>query len=275
MALLLCVAALAGCTQQASQERNEPPGPVIEGWVTNVALVPIAGAAVLVAGSELNTTTTQEGHFRLSVSRGTSVVVTVTARGYLPASQAIGDGAGAHHVLNFTLQKIPAAAPYDLVEKQEGFLQCAVTAVVLEDQGNPHSHQNVNCSMAVNDTRNIWRNSLATNASGLVFELEWEPNSELAQGLVMKITVDGSDDILGFIEGRSILKIHVSKDKLQEHLAAGRTNYTVTITPGAGTGEHEHGAIGVFVEQAFTIYATSFFNGPVDPTYTIADRKPK
>lgn len=272
--LTILVVALAGCTQGTGPKEIIPAGPTIEGWVTTPAQVPIEGATVAVAGQNLSTVTDREGHYSLVAPPGMSLVITATAQGYLPASRATGESSGARHTLNFTLQNVPTSAPYSIVEKQEGFIQCAITAVVLEDQGSPHSHQGANCSTAVNDTRNIWHNAIPNNASGLVMELQWKPNSELAQGLVMKIVVDGSDDILGFVEGRSIVRVHVSQDKLQENLNAGHSRYTVTITPGAGTGEHEHGAIGVFIEQPFTIYATTFFNGPVDPAYSIANRDP-
>ncbi len=261
---------LAGCSQAAPFQATAS-GPLVEGWVLDLALTPIAGASVTVAGTAIGVRTDAAGHFILEAPSGTDLVVTVAADGFGSTSQAISALSGTRHVLNFTLERIPAAAPYHVVERFSGFLQCAVTAVVMEDQSSPHEHQGVRCSSLVNDTRNVWHGDIPAETTGLIIETQWTPNSELAQGLVMKIVVDGSGDVIGFVEGRSILRIQLSQTNLQRNLQAGFTHYTVTIDAGAGTGEHEHGAIGVFLEQPFTLFATSFFNGPVDPAYSVAE----
>lgn len=270
--LAILALAFSGCFQAEPSASDEPVGPAVEGWVVDLAYKPIVGANVSLTGTGLWATTDDEGHFGLEAPPATQLLVTVTAPGFMAASQSVGAASGSRHILNFTLERVPAAAPYTLVESFNGFLQCGVTLVVMENQSTPHEHQGARCSTLINDTRNTWHTAIPNNATGMIIETEWTPNSEFAQGLVMKIVVDGSGDVLGFIEGRSILRVQLSQAKLLQNIQAGFTDYTVTIEAGAGTGEHEHGAVGVFYEQAFTIYATTFYNGPADPSYSIADR---
>ena len=234
----------------------------------DAALKPIVGASITGAGAQTMTDTA--GHFSFVAVSGQDIVLVATAPGYSASSKALPAFSGASHLVNFTLERLPNEAPYRETQSFTGLLQCAVTAVVMEDQSRPHEHRGVRCSATVNDTRNVWHTSVDPKATGLVIEAAWTPNNAASQGLVMKATVDGSGELLGFLEGPSMLRLQVSQARLLQSIEAGFLDYTVVIDAGAGTGEHEHGAVGVFVEQRFELYATTFYNGPADPSFSVA-----
>lgn len=268
-ALAIVAAVLAGCSQNGPTATPAPIGIEVAGWVMDAALKPIAGASITAADGQA--ITDAAGHFSLLAPSGQNLVLVAAAPGYAASSKAIPAFSGATHIINFTLERLPDMAPYHEIQAFTGFLQCAVTAVVMEDQSRPHEHRGVRCSATVNDTRNVWHTSIDPLATGLIIEAKWMPNNAASQGLVMKATVDGSGEVLGFLEGPSMLHLQVSQARLRQSIEAGFLDYTVVVDAGAGTGEHEHGAVGVFVEQPFELYATTFYNGPVDPAYSVAD----
>jgi hypothetical protein len=87
----------------------------------------------------------------------------------------------------------------------------------------------------------------------------------------MKAEALGTGDIIGFVEGTSIMRVQVAAFSLAKLIESGNSVIHILIMPGAGTGSHEHGAVGVFVQQEFTIYATTFYNQPADSTYSIGN----
>lgn len=268
--LLALVLALAGCAQSpAPAAELVVAGPVVEGWIVDERLVPVAGVAVSLAGLGLATATDAAGHYRLDAPRGADLLVVTNAEGFRPQTRSVGAQSGERHLVNFTLERIPDAEPFHVVTTHTGTVRCGVVAIVAEDQSRPHEHQGVRCSQLLNDTSNVWTYTLPTNSTGVVVEVAWTPQSELAQALVLKVVVEGTGDVLAFIEGTSVLRIQLSSVNLAQAAAAGHTALRVSLEPGAGTGNHEHGAAGAFFEQVFDVYATAFFNGPVDPSYSI------
>lgn len=269
--LALClVLAMAGCTTPAPDaEVTAPAGPIVEGWVVDERLVPIAQAQVRVAGLGLNTSTDANGHYSLSPPGQVDLVVILEADGFVAQSRSIGARSGERHVLNFTLERIPDARPYHTVTTHAGVLRCGAVAVLAEDPSRPHEHQGLRCSQTLEDTRNAWLYDAPSNTTGIILEVAWVPQSELAQALVLKVVAEGTGDLLAFIEGTSVLRVQLSAVNLAQLLTLGQPTLRITLEPGAGTGNHEHGAAGAFVEQAFDVYATAFFNGPVDASYSI------
>lgn len=259
--------ALAGCAQAGESAPAALPEAtrVLEGWVRDAALVPIAGATITAATGNASTTDA-EGHFLLRVARDGSLFVRVAAAGFQPASKALSDGPT---LLNFTLERVLDAAPYQLVTTFRGYLPCGVAVAAGGNPGQSHEHKAVRCSDAVGNERNIWTLN-APSPSGIVLETFWESTTELSQALLVKLIVVETGEILGFREGPSPLRIQPSQAALAAALAAGHTVAALAET-GAGTGNHDHGAVGATVEQEFQFYLTSFFNGPADPAYSIAD----
>lgn len=269
---LLLLPLLAGCSAPPAKPDAPQAGPQVQGWVVDETLRPIADASVVLVGVGVEARTDTDGHYQFEAPSGVDLLVTVTAPGFLPASQATGAFAGAVHVMNFTLERVPVERPYQVVESFNGFLRCGVVAVVLEDPSKPHEHQGVRCSTVLEDTRNQWQARIPDNVTGIVLEVDWEPGNPTATALVLKAVIDATGEVLAFLEGPPILKVQFSQDKVAQTVRAGFVDYTVQVEAGAGTGGHEHGALGVFHEQAFTLYATSFYNGPADPAYTVADQ---
>ena len=117
---------------------------------------------------------------------------------------------------------------------------------------------------------NVWNYTIPANSTGLVLEGFWEAQTPLSEALVVKAEVVGTGQVLAFLESMSPLRVQMSSANLAQAAEDGRTYMTVTVTPGAGSGSHEHGAFGAFVEQQFQLVMTAFFNGPVDPAYSVA-----
>lgn len=266
---LLLPSALAGCS-----EGQAPPavdaGPLVEGYVLDEARAPVPDASVVVRGLTVNGTTGADGHFAFQAPTGVELLVTAQAPGFIASSQIVPAFSGSRHVLNFTLERMPFGEPYTLVSDFKGSVSCGLTAVVGEDPSSPHEHKGVRCSEVVPSETNVWNYTIPLNTTGLVFEAFWDPQTDLSAALVFKATIPETGEILGFKESANPARIQLSAVSLAQNLAAGHTVLKVVVTPGAGTGEHEHGAVGVFVEQEFQLVMTAFFNGPVDPTYSIA-----
>ena len=119
------------------------------------------------------------------------------------------------------------------------------------------------------DGNNVWNYTIPDNTTGLVLEAFWEPQSELSKALVVKASIPQTGEVLAFVESMSPLRIQMSKVALAQNLAAGHSPSSIVVTPGAGTGNHDHGAAGAFFQQPFQLVMTAFFNGPVDPSYSV------
>jgi hypothetical protein len=267
---ILCVA-LAGCSSGGEPAPETPDGVVVEGWIIDERVVPVVGATARLAGHGLSTTTDDSGHYVLEAPSGAELVIVVEAAGYATESGAIAALSGPRHVLNFSLERLPFAAPRDEVQSFDGLIRCGVVATAQEDPARPHQHEGVRCSQLSNDTGNRWSYFLPAETTGVVVEVVWEPQSEVSRALVLKATMVETGEVLAFLEGTSILRIQLSSVKIAQEMAAGNDEVLFVLEPGAGSGDHEHGAVGAFVQQQFTIYATAFFNGPVPPSYSIAD----
>lgn len=268
--VLALVLAVAGCAQPPAAPDDAPvAGPIVEGWIVDERFVPVGNVSVSLAGFGVQTASDPSGYYRLDAPRGADLLVVTQADGFRPQTRSVGAQSGERHLVNFTLERIPDAEPFHVVTTHTGTVRCGVVAIVAEDQSRPHEHQGVRCSQLLNDTSNQWTYTLPSNTTGVVMEVAWTPQSEVAQALVLKVIVAGTGDVLAFIEGTSILRIQLSSVNLAQAAAAGHTELRVTLEPGAGTGNHEHGAAGAFFEQPFDVYATAFFNGPVDASYSI------
>jgi hypothetical protein len=244
----------------------------VEGWVVDERIVPVEGAVARLAGVGVETRTDAEGHYVMEAPPGVDLIVVIEADGYKPSSGAVTAQSGARTLLNFSLERLPVAAPYDEVSSFNGLLACGVVVTTQEDPSRPHEHQGVRCSETLNDTSNRWSYTMAGNLTGIVVEVDWDAQSDLAQALVLKVTVEATGEQIAFIEGTSMIHVQLSSVKLAQELAAGHDVLRMVVEPGAGTGNHEHGAAGAFAQQPFDIYATAFFNGPVPPSYSIGDR---
>jgi hypothetical protein len=274
IALLAVAMALAGCAH-APAPPPAPTLPVVEGWVLDEALRPVAGATTTLAGYPTTQRTDETGHYRLEVPSGTDATVTVEAPGFTAKSAFVGAGFGARATLNFTLARLPEAKPYTLLQDHRGQLACAVSAVVgQDDPGKPHQHKGARCAEVVPsevDDGNRWLYEVPAGTTGVVLEVYWTPNSDLSQALVLRADIADTGETIGFAEGTSPIHVQLSQLRVEQMHGQGHPGLNLTILPGAGTGSHEHGAVGIFVEQPFRMFATAFFNQAVDPTYSVGN----
>lgn len=267
--LVAALLLLAGCSSEPQDAPAQASGPLVEGWVVDSRLAPVAGARVAAIGLGANASTDGDGHYAFGVPAGVEVLVVAEADGFVAQSRAVSAGSGDHLVVNFTLDRVPAAAPYRTVEAFDGILRCGLVLVVGEDPARPHEHQGVRCSNLLEDDANAWLYGVPANASGLVIEAVWEPQSAVSQSMLLNVSVQATGEVLGFQEGISPLRAQPSRFKLDLERQAGNHVLSVRLEAGAGTGNHEHGAAGAVVEQEFRLFATAFYNGPVDPSYSV------
>jgi hypothetical protein len=264
----ILVALLAGCTDGAPGPAQSSL-PLLEGWILDVRLAPVVGARVTAVGVDGGSVTDEGGHYAFDVPAGIQVLVVAEMQGFVAQSRAVSAGSGDHLIVNFTLDRVPAEEPYRTVESFEGILHCGVVVVALEDPSRPHQHTGVRCSMVTDDDQNVWSYTVPPTTTGLVIECVWEPQSDLAQSLLLNVSVQATGEVLGFQEGISPLRAQTSRVKLDLERRAGHDVLDITIESGAGTGNHEHGAVGATAEQTFRLFVTAFYNGPVDPGYSV------
>lgn len=259
---------LAGCSQDGPPSRA-PPAPQVQGIVVDTTLRPLPGIEVVETGSGARTSTDENGFYVLAVPRLSEVVLVWQGEGFVAQSRGFGGVAGVAWA-NVTLERVPITDPFVVVRSFEGFLRCAAVGTFVEDPSRPHEHEGVRCHALLNDTANTWVLDVGAQAEGLVIEVAWEAQSPLASALVVRVVApDG--DVFGFQEGQSMLHLQVSAVKLAQALEAGPLALTIALEAGAGTGNHEHGAVGVFVNQRFTVFASEFHNGPAPIGYSVAN----
>ena len=249
----------------------EPVGPVVEGWVLDERIQPVPDAEIRLIGHNVTARPDASGHYVLRAPSGVDLVLTVEAPGFVTQARALAGNSGAHHWVNVTLVRVPLDAPFHQVESFQGILRCGAVVTTQEDPSRPHEHQGVRCSQLLNDTANQWTYEVPAGTTGVVLEAFWDAQSEVAQAMVLKAVAPRSGEVFAFTEGTSPIRAHLSSFKLQQEQAAGSSQLQVVLEPGAGTGNHEHGAAGAFLQQTFTVFATAFFNGPVPPAYTVAE----
>lgn len=267
--LLALSAALAGCGQ-APEATRPTAGPQVEGWIVDERLAPVAGARATAIGLGANGTSDADGHFAFAVPPGADVVVLAEADGFIGQTRAVSANSGDILVVNFTLERVPVAEPYRTVESFDGILRCGVVAVAGEDPGQPHEHEGVRCSALLGDDANIWPYEVPANATGLVIEALWEAQSDLSRSMYLNVSVEATGEVLGWQEGESPLRAQPGRSNLDLQRQLGHRVLAIRMESGAGTGNHEHGAVGVVFEQAFRLFVTAFYNGPVDPGYAFA-----
>lgn len=271
---LLAVAALtlAGCSDGGRRKVADVAGEsVVEGWVWDSALKPVPGVTIVAVGLQANATTDGDGHYRLSAPLGQELVLVLEAEGFLAQSRGLGASPGAHTWLNVTLERVPFAAPYHQTVRHSVLIECAVTAVVAEDPNKPHEHQSAKCSDATASAQATWNYTMPANVTAMVLEAFWEESTPLATAIVLRAVQPDTGDVLAFLEGMDPLRAQLSQVNVARALGLGFDRLTIEVRPGAGTGAHDHGAFGAFVNQQVDLYMTEFYNGPADPAFTVAD----
>lgn len=253
-ALLLALALLAaGCTKEepAVQQAAIAPG-TLSGTVTDAALLPLAGAQVVVDGANLSATTDAAGSFSFELLPGEYVVLASHADfrdGALRASVMSAQTS----TLAFQLTPIPRVVPYHEVQEAQGYIACAALVGQGEqrsttDCGNndPNDHPGVAFTMGTTD-----------GLEAVVLELAWDARTDAAKSLRMDVTGRAGEETiaLGSAEGTSPFSMQIPG-----RLLSGDT-LTVTVSPGSGLTDEEAGLdAALVVQQPFGAYATLFYH---------------
>lgn len=259
--LLLANLALAGCTQEAApvQERSIAPG-YLTGTVTDVALLPIAGAVVSIDGMNATATTDPTGAFEFEVLPGEYVVLAKRAEyrdGALRASVISSQTSD----LAFQLQAIPTIVPTLEVQEAEGYLACGA---FLDRSGERAS---LPCGGEDPNDRPTVEFSLGSREGleGIVVELVWEARTDAAKALRVEFSARNASEViaLGAAEGISPLRV-----TLAGRLISGDALLATVSPTGAFTDEEAGSDIGFAFQQPFTTYASLFRHQPPPGGYS-------
>lgn len=258
---LVIALVVSGCTkaEPAATDSAIPPG-TISGTVSDIALLPLAGATVTVDGANVTATTDATGAFSFTLLPGEYVVLASHPEfrnGALRASVLSGQTS----TLAFTLDGIPKLVPYLDVQEGQGYVAC--TALVVQGQerrmspcgqNDPNDHPTVNFDLQ--GTQGL---------EGIVIELVWEPRTSAAGTLHADVFGrDGEDLIsLGASEGVSPLRI-----KIPGRIVS-TSSLQVTVSPAGGMTDEEAGIdAGAVVQQSFTVFASMFYHAAPPGDYS-------
>ena len=265
---LAIVVVLAGCSDGGGPNEGDRDAARVEGIVTDTALRPVAGARILVTGAVV-ASTDASGAFSFPYPAMEAVVIQVEADGYRATSASVGAATGAVRTMMVRLEALPDADPYTNVESFRGILHCAVVAIV-PPEGDPGTHPGVRCSTVMENDQQTWDFPISPEATAVILELAWNQTSEMSNTMVLKARVKETGQSIGHAEGLSIVKLQLAQAQVRAVIDQGQ-GILVSADAGAGDTEQEEGSVGAFFEQSFEIYATSFFNQPADPGYSIGN----
>lgn len=266
----VCIILLAGCATHPATPGAETEGdaPILQGYVLDPALRPLAGANITIAAVNATTVTDHNGHYAFRDLPGTEALVAVAEMpGYVPLGRSVQLSAGNSTMLNFTMVPVPTAKPYVEQQQFKGFLSCQ--AVLTANDNN----NGADCGTSTTTNRNIWEFNVGSNVAGIVLETAWTPKSQLAQFLnatVETVGLGDQDAQLSAVEGASILRAQVTHDQSLKYYPEGGT-VRIKINAATATKEQEQAAgLGLAAEQEFQIIASIFYVTPPDPTFSAA-----
>lgn len=245
---------------------------MIQGWVSDDAQVPVAGAAIRLVGHPHNATTGADGGYQIrGLPDAELLTFVVETDAHEPASATVQQRfAGERFTVNFTLARAPDQAPFVEVLEFTGFLSCGFIAQVGHDHGqNPHNHTSYDCGGGNLTQDNVWLLPLKAGVTAGVFEVFWEPGTPLAENLVIFVegagVDDGADVFFSFYEGRSGMKGTISRLQAAQYYGESDGLVRFTILPGA---PEQEVAVGAHINQQYEVIASLFYGEVPSPTYS-------
>lgn len=267
---LLLVALLSGCTDapaaEPEEDRQRPEAGTVLGVVVDGSLRPVPDAHVRVPAAARNATSDDNGAYLLHLPAG-SHVLEVHADGFVPKVQSLTVHAGARTDLNTTLERLPPP-PRVEVQDFQGFIQCDAIVQPGHSHGDNHTHNNRRCDAVLGADRHTWDLPVRPGSDGMVVELAWEPEQELARFLYVRVeAADGT--ILADTESDSPLRLQVAQSQMHQSLPAGGTLRVIALVgTGEDTGGNDLGVAWQF-QQEFEAFASIFYGRPPGPTYSL------
>lgn len=255
-AWILAAVLLAGCSTTAPAA-EEAMGQ-ISGWVLDGTLRPVAGATVRADGLG-STTTDAEGRFliRGNLSLDGHIVV-AEAEGYRAASQRI-EPVRPDQAIEVRLGLVPVpTGGYSRLATFGGFIACEVVLQVGHSHGSggPAEDDRFLCPLEAAESRHF-PIATETGPTDMLVEVAWQAGSPRAEWMALALWADDGE-LLGFVEGESVLRFELPRLKVQEYFGAGRN---ATLSAYVGIPEDEPGEVflGAMVDQDFDVFVTTFY----------------
>lgn len=272
LAILLLSLALAGCgSKDAAPAPAVDTGHVLTGIVVDSAVRPVGDAEVTIQGNQ--TRTDEAGRFRFTHIEAEQVELRVEAPGLLPFARIV-TFTGQTEEMRITLNPQPLDSSYIRVTDFQGFIECSGFVAVGHSHGGggpPEGENPTDCGTYAT-TQNAWDAEVAPGLDGLVIELVWEPQTNLAQFLLAisyQVLDDGTLDYLAFGEGASPLKLVFPAFDVQDRFEDGGTIRTIVEIGGDPNGEDV--AAGLAIDQQFQGFVSQFYGFRPPASYSFVD----
>lgn len=257
---ILLTASLAGCAKDdepvAAQE--VVPGHIV-GTVTDVALLPLVGAAVRVEGTNLSAATDAAGGFGFELPPGEYLVLVELAE-HKPAAQRASVASSSIASLAFALEAIPRIVPRVDVAEGAGFVACAVMV------SNAGAQTDVPCGESDPNARTALEFGLSRTVGfeGVVVELVWEP-ATAGDALALVVSKPGGEPVeLARAEGSGRVSV-----TLPPRLVEGMDALRIDVGSAGGlTDDEATFDAGFALQQDFLVYVSQFYNQAPPAGYT-------
>ncbi len=257
VALLAC---LVGCLNAQPTADGEPlpppPPPMLQGYVVDESLAPIAGAKVSHGGA--TNTTASTGYFRIARATGPLVV---ESTGFEPVIVHVGTNAW----VNATLIRLPDETPYTATSTWTGLIHCQVVVVAGHDHGDDHDDGATDCDPSTEDERYLL--AVPVTADGVILEVFWDastPAGEYLSATLFAVDGEGQRRSIGFTEGTSPLRLHLGEG-LTNEMSGG----VIEMKVAAGAPD-EDAAAGTVWQQEYQVVASVFHYAPAPVDYSVA-----
>lgn len=268
--MLVAATALAGCAEDSG------PAPVdddeqkfedldlrdgygaIRGIVLDPAIVPIAGAAILLQGTQEVATSSEDGTFVFVDLEPGTYFMQISKLGYEPAqsSVTVEEGVERPDIVKVQLIPDPSTKPHVQYYSFEGLLQCSVNAVV-----------GFNACGLVGDLsdQDFGESQVRYTIDGqpvyMQTEMVWDSTQPLGGGLSLLYSYGDCGG--GFycdyqVEGGSPLILGANMTKSQEILEGEEGELYIRVFGTESSNAQGSGA-GATIEQRFTHYTSIFY----------------
>lgn len=290
LASVLLALALAGCSEgEGKAAAGLGPGEaMLRGVVVTGAIVPIAGAEVLLSPGELENVTDENGEFAFGPLAPGSYRVSVQAPGYAPQAMAVEVAEGNDDIVNVVLDATSTDVPYFEVEHHSAYIECSYAQNVGGAVGGDFSCFGVtDLVLGVKVDQDVNNFPLHVNAGGfkgLLFEMVWEaqatgPNYAAyirspvpvgeagGLGLEHQYWVDSSESPLRAWVLQGVENDGAYDGDVFHPDPTVAADYEILI--GGVTSGDQPAEVAVTLEQRLEIFVTKFYNALGSDSYTV------
>lgn len=276
---VVLVLAVAGCAKPPPVPEGIPVGsggealPTVQGTVVDSAIKPIAGVRVYFLGTDVNTTTAEDGTYAIyrPTALRENVMVTAWKQGFSAQTHMIAVSGHSSAVLHFRLEAAPYQEAYSTVLQFRGTLGCIVAVSGAGQQ------QRASCDAQLNPPEGPPANTgdfyLEPNFAGAVVQVVWEAESDMTRHLHAWIegpAVGGQGGpLLVEATGPSQIRLEIDYTTAREKFGDWSGFRVVTQLPDAPPGGPVPG-VGASVGQTFDVYATVFYKDPAPAGYVLS-----